>query len=292
MSRTAIYKGIYFGLIAGLVAIVLWVVVRFRVAAPGLFLLALALLIPGRIVGFYWRDLVQGLRLLKAGKFAQSKVRSESCLAQLQARPWIRRLIWLSWSSYSRNPEVLALNNLGAAETRLGEFDSARGHLERAIELDDGCPMPYFNLGVLSAASGKAEEAEHWFADAARRGYRKRKPTPVPSSIIFPPETSLVTIPQLLPSGFVYGIEILNDDKTPMEFVVSVLGTHLGLKRADAIRTMLVIHREGGALLALPSQAEAGRVAEAISVDAAKHNHPLICRAVSASAKRPGGLLQ
>ena len=123
MSRTAIYRSMYFGFLAAYVAIALWVVIRFHIAPLAIFIVAGALLIPGRILSFYWRDLLQGLRLLNQGKYAQSKARSETFLAQLQAKPWIRRLIWVSGSRYSRNPEVWALNNLGAAEMRLGEID-------------------------------------------------------------------------------------------------------------------------------------------------------------------------
>ena len=68
-----------------------------------------------------------------------------------------------------------------------------------------------------------------------------------------------------------------------MAFVVAMLSTHLGLSRTDAIRTMLNIHKRGGALLALPSRAEAQRVADAVTADASSQKHPLVCRAVSAS---------
>ena len=80
---------------------------------------------------------------------------------------------------------------------------------------------------------------------------------------MFPPETSLLTIPKFVPPGFVFGIEILNDNTTPMEFVVTVLRAHLGLTEKDAVRTMLGIHEQGGVLLAMPSLVEARRIAEA-----------------------------
>ena len=281
MSRTAIYRSRYFGFLAAYVAIALWVVIHFDIAPLAIFIAAGTLLIPGRILSFYWRDLLQGLRLLKEGKFVQSKARSESFLSQLQAQPWIRRLIWISGSPYSRNPEVWALNNLGAAEMRLGEIDLARQHLQRAIELDSECPLPYFNMGILLVTNGKDSEAEEWFAAAAKRGYRKRRPRKPGQSQVFPHGTSLLTIPKFVPPGFVHGIEILNDNTTPMEFVVSVLGTHLGLSEKDAVRTMLAIHEQGGVLLAMPSLVDAKRITEAVSVEATRHNHSLICRAVS-----------
>jgi ATP-dependent Clp protease adapter protein ClpS len=102
-----------------------------------------------------------------------------------------------------------------------------------------------------------------------------------PQSPVFPPETSLVNIPGLVPPGFACGIEILNDNTTPMEFVVYALGEHLGMSYTDSAKAMLAIHTKGGALLSTPSLAEAKRIAEAISLEAAQHSHPLICRAVS-----------
>jgi ATP-dependent Clp protease adapter protein ClpS len=104
-----------------------------------------------------------------------------------------------------------------------------------------------------------------------------------PSSVIFLPQTSLLARPGFVPSGFKCGLEILNDDRTPMEFVVSVLGDHIGFDRKDAIRTMLTIHSQGGALLAMSSMEEATKAAQAITADAAERNYLLVCRAVDAA---------
>jgi ATP-dependent Clp protease adapter protein ClpS len=75
-----------------------------------------------------------------------------------------------------------------------------------------------------------------------------------------------------------------NDNATPMEFVVTVLGTHLGLSREDSVHTMFAIHRRGGALIPTPSLAEAERIAALITAEAAKNSHPLVCRPVSISS--------
>ncbi len=104
-----------------------------------------------------------------------------------------------------------------------------------------------------------------------------------PASRVLPPGTSLTRIPELVPSSFTQGIEILNDDITPMEFVVAVLSTHLGLSREASTHTMLAIHERGGALIPTPSLAEAQRIATQITAQAAKHSQPLICRPVSIS---------
>jgi ATP-dependent Clp protease adapter protein ClpS len=105
-----------------------------------------------------------------------------------------------------------------------------------------------------------------------------------PVSPILSPDASLTDLPQFIPPGFTQGIEILNDNTTPMEFVVVALSTHLGLSRADSTHTMLAIHRRGGVLIPTPSLDEAQRIASLISTDAAKNKHALICRPVSIGA--------
>jgi ATP-dependent Clp protease adaptor protein ClpS len=119
-------------------------------------------------------------------------------------------------------------------------------------------------FGVLGYGSVKAERA-------SRLGL----------SPVFPRETSLLAARGFLPDGFRCGIEILNDNRTPMEFVVSVLQSGVGMSRDEAIRLMLEIHRKGGKLIPLQTLEESRRVAELIVAEARGKNHPLVCRAVS-----------
>jgi ATP-dependent Clp protease adapter protein ClpS len=100
-------------------------------------------------------------------------------------------------------------------------------------------------------------------------------------SPLMPPETSLTDHPDFVPSGFTQGIEILNDDATPMEFVTQVLSEYLGLSSEDSTRRMLEIHTRGGALIPTASLADAQRIAARISAAAGKGGYPLVCRAVS-----------
>lgn len=104
-----------------------------------------------------------------------------------------------------------------------------------------------------------------------------------PASPVLPPDTSLKSIPELVPPGFTQGIEILNDDATPMDFVAQVLSTCLGLSRKDSVQMMLAIHTRGGALVPTPSLADAERIAAQISSEASRQGHPLVCRPVGFS---------
>jgi ATP-dependent Clp protease adaptor protein ClpS len=100
--------------------------------------------------------------------------------------------------------------------------------------------------------------------------------------VLFSPDTSLLALPDFVPQNFAHGLEVLNDNRTPMQFVVTMLSTHAGLSYNEAIRTMLLIHNQGGALLPTQSLAEAQRIAAAITEASARESHPLVCRAVSA----------
>jgi ATP-dependent Clp protease adaptor protein ClpS len=81
--------------------------------------------------------------------------------------------------------------------------------------------------------------------------------------------------------GSTYGVEMLNDDFTAMEFVVGALSRHFGMARADAIKFMLEVHRKGGAVLSQASMAQAAQAAAAANADARQHYFPLLCRVVA-----------
>jgi ATP-dependent Clp protease adapter protein ClpS len=99
-------------------------------------------------------------------------------------------------------------------------------------------------------------------------------------SPVFPAGTSLLKTKRFVPAGFASGVEIMNDNLTPMAFVVSVLQNHVGLSETDAIRKMLEIHTKGGVLLPTPSFDEARRIVELVNAEAQTKGHPLVCRAV------------
>jgi ATP-dependent Clp protease adapter protein ClpS len=102
------------------------------------------------------------------------------------------------------------------------------------------------------------------------------------ASPVFDPATFLLTIEGLRPAGFAHGIEVLNDDTTPMEFVIQVLQSHAGLNQDAAIAATVQIHLRGGLLLQLADRASAEAVANAIALDARTSGHRLVCRAASA----------
>jgi ATP-dependent Clp protease adapter protein ClpS len=108
-----------------------------------------------------------------------------------------------------------------------------------------------------------------------------RKPDATLASPVLPPRTSLLSLPDFIPPGFTQGIEILNDNTTPMEFVVAALSAHVGLSTEDSVHMMVRIHRRGGALIPTPSLADAQRIAAQITAAATKQGYPLVCTPVS-----------
>ena len=74
-----------------------------------------------------------------------------------------------------------------------------------------------------------------------------------------------------------YKVMLLNDDYTPMEFVVLVLQKFFSMTREKATQVMLKVHREGiGVCGVFPRDIAATKV-EQVAAFARKHQHPLQC---------------
>ncbi|QSI79252.1 MULTISPECIES: ATP-dependent Clp protease adapter ClpS [Niveibacterium] len=74
-----------------------------------------------------------------------------------------------------------------------------------------------------------------------------------------------------------FKVLLLNDDFTPMDFVVIVLQKFFSLDREQATRVMLQVHREGrGVCGVFPKDIAATKV-EQVSAFARQHQHPLAC---------------
>ena len=74
-----------------------------------------------------------------------------------------------------------------------------------------------------------------------------------------------------------FKVLLLNDDYTPMDFVVVVLQTFFSMSREQAMRIMLKVHREGvGVCGVFPRDVAATKV-ELVTGYAREHQHPLAC---------------
>ncbi len=74
-----------------------------------------------------------------------------------------------------------------------------------------------------------------------------------------------------------YKVLILNDDYTPMEFVVHVLERFFGLSHAQAFELMLTVHKKGLAVVGVFSFEVAETKVAQVMDFARRHQHPLQC---------------
>ena len=74
-----------------------------------------------------------------------------------------------------------------------------------------------------------------------------------------------------------YKVLLLNDDFTPMEFVVHVLERFFGLNHAQAFEIMLTVHKKGVAVVGVFSHEIAETKVAQVMDFARRHQHPLQC---------------
>lgn len=74
-----------------------------------------------------------------------------------------------------------------------------------------------------------------------------------------------------------YKVLLLNDDYTPMEFVVHVLERFFGLTHAQAFEIMLTVHKKGVAVVGVFSFEVAETKVAQVMDFARRHQHPLVC---------------
>ena len=74
-----------------------------------------------------------------------------------------------------------------------------------------------------------------------------------------------------------YKVLLLNDDYTPMEFVVLVLQKFFGMTRERATQVMLKVHREGMGVCGVYPHDVASTKVQQVAGYARKHQHPLQC---------------
>ncbi len=74
-----------------------------------------------------------------------------------------------------------------------------------------------------------------------------------------------------------YKVLMLNDDYTPMEFVVHVLEKFFGMNRSDATRIMLHVHQRGVGICGVFTYEVAESKVNSVVDYARRHQHPLQC---------------
>ena len=74
-----------------------------------------------------------------------------------------------------------------------------------------------------------------------------------------------------------FQVILLNDDYTPMEFVVELLEKFFGKTRENATRIMLKIHTEGKGVCGVYTKDVAETKAAVVNQYSRENQHPLLC---------------
>ena len=75
----------------------------------------------------------------------------------------------------------------------------------------------------------------------------------------------------------VYRVVLINDDFTPMEFVVNILESIFGMERTRATQVMLEVHTKGKGICGVYNfEIAETKVAQVMGL-AQQHQHPLLC---------------
>jgi ATP-dependent Clp protease adaptor protein ClpS len=74
-----------------------------------------------------------------------------------------------------------------------------------------------------------------------------------------------------------YRVVLLNDDYTPMEFVVEVLELIFAMDRQKATRVMLEVHTRGKGVCGVFTYEIAETKVAQVGAFAQQHQHPLLC---------------
>ncbi|MCK4494441.1 MAG: ATP-dependent Clp protease adapter ClpS [Methylococcales bacterium] len=74
-----------------------------------------------------------------------------------------------------------------------------------------------------------------------------------------------------------YKVLLLNDDFTPMDFVVDVLTHFFHMQNEKAVTVMLEVHTDGKGICGLFSKEIAETKVHLVNEYSREHNHPLLC---------------
>ncbi len=74
-----------------------------------------------------------------------------------------------------------------------------------------------------------------------------------------------------------YQVVLLNDDYTPMEFVVEVLEAFFNMARERAVQVMLHVHTRGKGVCGVFSREVAESKVAQVNEFSRVHQHPLLC---------------
>jgi ATP-dependent Clp protease adaptor protein ClpS len=99
----------------------------------------------------------------------------------------------------------------------------------------------------------------------------RKQQTSHDDSLVLAPKKAAIKPPPL------YKVLLLNDDYTPMDFVVVVLQKFFAMSVEQATIVMLQVHRQGKGVCGIYPRDVANTKVAAVSDFAKQHQHPLAC---------------
>lgn len=168
MARTLKLKILYGVLLIVIARVVLATV---RTNEKLLFPLIICLIIPGRVVGYLWKDLITGRRLMDRKQFSAAFPKLETFIRKVEKSPWIDHLSWISPSFYTVSGKAMAHNNIGCCHLEQGTLRAATESFEQALEIDHLYPLPHFNLAKICELEGNSAASLRHLEEARQLGY-------------------------------------------------------------------------------------------------------------------------
>jgi len=90
-------------------------------------------------------------------------------------------------------------------------------------------------------------------------------------------DTSVAEVAPEVKQPPLYQVILLNDDYTPMEFVVDILERFFGMGRTQATQVMLQVHMRGKGVCGVFTHEIAETKVALVTRHARDHQHPLMC---------------
>ena len=97
-------------------------------------------------------------------------------------------------------------------------------------------------------------------------------------------EVGVAETPSVFKGPMRFKVFLLNDDYTPMDFVVDVLEKFFGKSKEQAVQIMLQVHNSGKGLCGLFTRDVAETKVMQVNQYARKESHPLLCSMEAESA--------
>jgi ATP-dependent Clp protease adaptor protein ClpS len=135
----------------------------------------------------------------------------------------------------------------------------------------DGWRLHWWSDGFACARSGWEAEAVGYPVSAAKEPRQGGEGGPGSGTVVIARPKTQVRHPNM------YRVLLLNDDYTPMDFVVSVLKKYFNKGPEEATRIMLHVHQHGVGECGVYTYEIAETKVTQVMDHARKHQHPLQC---------------